>query len=83
MVRVTKPRLLSQQTAKSTKRRRSAELTGIRDVVNGGPGARKVKLEEEEEEKKPLISTENALILKSQLGLPWNKLREMRRYYSI
>ena len=36
-------------------------------------------VQQEEEKKSIKFSTEDALILKSQLGLLWNKLREMRR----
>ena len=43
-------------------------------------GRQQAAMVQQEEEKKSIkFSTEDALILKSQLGLLWNKLREMRR----
>ena len=78
-----KPRILSPDSLKGTKRRRSAELAGIREVVSGGQEAAMAQPEEETgKEKSVNVTTTDALILKSQLSLPWNKLREMRRYYT-
>ena len=46
-VRVTKPRILSPDSSKGTKRRRSAELAGINEVVSGGQEAAMAQLEED------------------------------------
>lgn len=73
LVRVTKPRVLSPDSSKGTKRRRSSEPASIRKVVSGSQQAAMVQLEEERGKEKSIkFSTEDALILKSQRGLPWN-----------
>ena len=88
---MTKPRITSPEASKGTKRRRSSQLAGVREVVSGSPEAATAQLQEElgrEEREKMLYSSgfnskitpQEALAMKVNLNLPWKKLRIMRRY---
>lgn len=85
---MTKPRIFSQEASKGTKRRRSAQLAGVRELVSGSQEAATVQLREEIGREKLLqdsqfhaeITTADALAMKANYSLPWNKLRLVRRY---
>lgn len=89
--RVTKSRVVTPEAAGSTKRKRSTELASLRETISGGTEAASVQLQEEigkEGRKKlmldpgfaHLISAEESLLMKTNMGLPWHKIRLGRRY---
>ena len=79
-VRVTQPRVVTTDAGQKTKRRRSSQLTGIRDAISGGAELDKDgrdKLLKDEAFSRE-ISPEKALSLKTTFA--WNKIRSMWRY---
>ena len=81
LVRVTKPRVATPEAATRTKRRRSSQLAGVREVVSGGADTTSVQLQDEvgKEARRKLISestftkeisTQESLAMKASLGLP-------------
>ena len=75
-----------------TKRRRSHQLADVRQVISGGVDAAQVQLQDEltkegrgellqKSEFAQPITTQDSLAMKASLGLPWKKLRVMKRYF--
>ena len=90
LVCVTKLRVATPEAATWTKRRRSSQLAGVREMVSGRADATSVQLLDEvgKEARRKLISestftkeisTQESLAIKTSLGLPLKKLRIMRR----
>ena len=92
---MTAPRVGSVEASCKTVRNRTNEVSAYRTKVTGGRGTQRQLADEmralPQEERKELmgvftnpvtISAENALALKADLVIPWNKLRGLRSFAS-
>ena len=91
---MTSPRVASAGACSKTLRNRTIEVRSHRNIASGGHAAEQladeVKALPQDERKQlltsgvfsaaTLIPAEDALALKADLLIPWNKLRVMRRY---
>ena len=96
-MRVTSLRIDSAGASRKTVRNRTEEVSHYRRMVSGDCGKEQLKDEMkvlDPDERKQLVesgafatsavvSAENTLAFKADLQIPWNKLREMRRYVYI
>ena len=85
----------TSDASKRTVRRRSETLSKVREITSGGDTTAQLaaevkslsKAEREEllqQAQLPiLIPTNHALAMKADLGIPWNKLRILRRYSTV
>jgi hypothetical protein len=95
LLKVTSPRVTSTGACSKTLRNRTIEVGSHRELTSGRCAAQQLADELKalpQEERKELLATgvfsgpstvlspENALALKADLAIPWNKLRAMRRY---
>ena len=92
---VSSCRVSSSAASRRTLKRRSDELKRIRSFTSGGDSSAQLQAEiksltkEQREELLQgihlpvVIPTEQALAMKADLGIPWNKLRIIRRYFLI
>ena len=95
-MKVTKPRLPSTKTTRTTIRARTAELSEYRNFVSKGESSTQlqdeIKVTTTEERELLLselqkggfkvdVSTSQSLGMKADLNIPWAKLRVIRRYY--
>ena len=92
-MKVTNPRVSSTEASSKTVRGRSLELSKHRKVCSGGEQAyqlgREVKASSIEDRERILedlqngfkiqIPTNHALAMKADLGIPWSKLRAIRK----
>lgn len=90
-LRVTYPQVATPDASNSTVRRRSSEVALVRDVISGGASVEQLQDEVaalSSDERQQLltstefsvsITTEDALAMKADLLIPWQKLRVMRR----
>ena len=94
LVKVAKPSLSSEEASRRTIKRRSHELQQVREFISGGRDAAHQQLASEvlqlsQVERKELLKeaglvasdlpVEHGLAMKADLGLPWNKVRTLRR----
>lgn len=92
MVQVGGCRVTSGEASARTLKRRTENISKVRSITSGGDSVVQLasevktltKAEREElilEVKLPiLIPTDQALAMKADLGIPWTKLRILRRY---
>lgn len=95
LVRVTTPRIKSDDVSRRTLKRRSNEINTVRDLISKGSSLEQLQYEvktlpmDEREalldqamvkEASITIPDEDILALKADLSFPWNKLRELKRY---
>ena len=91
LMRVTSPRIASDEASRYTVRRRSNELAQVRDRLSGGASAfqhhdemRVLSVEERQalltsSDFNVKLTCETALAMKLNLMIPWKKMRMMRR----
>ena len=91
-MKVTKGRLGSDEASSKTIHRRCQEMECVRDLVSSGSSpqqlAEEVRVLSSDERQKLLtdagfsieIAANKGLAMKADLGIPWNKLRVIRRY---
>ena len=83
MVRVTKPQIVTPEASKGSKRRRTAQLAGNREIVSGGQEVAQAEMSSEGRAnfllQPEFCTTADALAMKASLSLHWNKLRIMSR----
>ena len=94
LVMVTKPSLSEEEASRRTIKRRTHELQQVREFISGGRDAAHQQLASEvlqlsRVERKELVKeaglvasdlpVEHGLAMKADLGLPWNKVRTLRR----
>ena len=89
---VSRCRVASSEASSRTLRRRSQQLDRVRDVVSGGSSTEQMQYEIAHLTKEsreailgeaslPVkIPVDHGLAMKSDLQLPWNKMRAIRRY---
>lgn len=93
--RITHPRVQSTAAHAKTRKRRAQQMTTIREKVSGGSESSQVQMAVElqhisKEERNKILkdaglslpeepSTGQVLAMKSDLGIPWCKLRVLRR----
>ena len=94
-MKVTKSSTPSSKCSKDTLRRRSNEISKVREILSVGDTSEQMVNEMKRiprEERNELmreanfnvhIPAEEGLAMKADLGLTWNKLRLMRRYKII
>ena len=96
MVRVTTPRVDSQMASRRTRHRRSEQIGSVRQVVSGGAQIQQLQdevgiLGEDDRrqlllQSKPLqvqIPVDEGLAMKTDLGIPWNEMRTLRRLHNL
>ena len=96
LVKVSSPRIATSEASHWTVRRRTHEMSAIRDSISGGAAA--AQLQDElsllsETDRSELLditkcppvelSSSDTLAMKADLVLPWNKMRIMRRYTHV
>lgn len=94
LVRVTTPRVPSKEASTRTLKRRSNEISTVRDLVSKGASIEQLQYEVKtltKEDREVLldqamvreasisIPDEDILALKADLSFPWNKLRTLKR----
>ena len=92
---VTGSRISSSEASRRTLKRRTDDISRIRDVTSGGESSAQFQAEirslsKEQREQllqqahlPVVIPTDHALAMKADLSLPWNKLRIMRYVYAL
>ena len=91
-MRITQPRAAISQLSKRSKKRRANEMSSTRAVLSAESSTvifeTELKSLDRKEKERLLKSAgitkgmtpEQGLALKADMGLPWNKLRRLRRY---
>ena len=90
-MKVTKGRLGSDEASSKTIHTRCQEMESVRDLVSSGTSPQQlaeVRVLSSDERQKLLtdagfsieIAANKGLAMKADLGIPWNKLRVIRRY---
>lgn len=80
---MTKACVATPDATRSTKRRRSDQLAGIRAMASGGAEAASAQLQEElgkDARRKLMAQPQFARPISAEEGLPWYKIRQGRRY---
>ena len=92
---VSGSRTSSSEASRRTLKRRTDDISRVRDVTSGGESSAQLQAEVRsltKEQREQLlqkaqlpvvIPTNHALAMKADLSLPWNKLRIIRRYTLI
>ena len=90
-MRVVSPRVSSSEASRSTVRRRSSEMSSVREAISGGSATIQLKDELKtltDDERKQILQPvchiipQETLAMKADLLIPWNKMRIMRRCVS-
>ena len=91
-MQITKPRIPTHSASARTVKRRSMEMHSARDAISMGESSTLLRREldylDEAEKQKLLqqagivckIGPQDALAIKADLGVPWAKLRYLRRW---
>lgn len=96
MLRITTPKVESSSASARTLKRRSSEIEQVREVISKGAPMDQLQHELKtltKEDRQSLldqasvhdaaiaISPNDVLAMKSDLSIPWNKFRILRRYH--